>query len=340
MTAFGFGRASGGSALALSPIGAALDLDFRANRHVRLGREESFASLLAFSRPGPAEWLAASGATLAPTAAADVLRRDAARGALIESAATNLFLNAFSPATQALSLPAGSYTAQVHGPAGSVSLSGAASGSALPGAPLLFTLGAPGLVTATVAGAPLAVSVTPTTAALATGPFAPSPIRTLGAPADRPAEQLGMPLAGLGIGAAWSVVLTGTAAPFTPGSDQQVALRAEPVSSLGWRILRNTAQQMVVGQTGAGGFALAAPVANGARFTLAVATDAASTAASLNGAPVASNPNGTPPSLPEMLRIGGTNGGTNAWNGRVERIVLFTRRVADAELVAASALAG
>ena len=67
-------------------------------------------------------------------------------GLLVEPERTNLLHASAAPATQTRTLAAGTYTVSAHG-SGSVTVSGAASGTAQPGAPLTFTLGDQGDVT-------------------------------------------------------------------------------------------------------------------------------------------------------------------------------------------------
>lgn len=79
---------------------------------------------------------------------------------LCEPATTNFFLNSGSPATQAISLAAGTYGVWLDGVGGdSITVSGGPTGVATPGAPVSFTLGSTTSVTFTVAGSPTHVQV-------------------------------------------------------------------------------------------------------------------------------------------------------------------------------------
>lgn len=108
-----------------------------------------------FTRASTATWFDPTGAL--QTAANDVARitadpvTGANRGLLIEGSRTNYLLNSAAPATQTVSLAAGTYCLWVVG-SGSATVSGATNGVAAQGAPFTFTLGSSGSVVVTVAG--------------------------------------------------------------------------------------------------------------------------------------------------------------------------------------------
>lgn len=113
------------------------------------------------------------------------------RGMTIEPAATNLFLNSFAPATQTIPVTNGTvYTVSVHG-SGSITLSGAGSGTATPGNPVTFTASGTSL-TATVSGAPAMMQCE-------AGAVATTPIQTFGSPATRAADDFRCAVAGMAI---------------------------------------------------------------------------------------------------------------------------------------------
>ncbi|EKV27058.1 hypothetical protein C882_1987 [Caenispirillum salinarum AK4] len=139
-----------------------------------LARPGATISFPPFTREGESTRIDATGARV--SVASNTLRHDfernsgVYRGLLLEGRRDNLLLNSLAPASQTVTLDAGTYTLSVHG-AGSATLSGAASGSASEGTPLTVTTGG-GSVTVTVTGTPdafqlelgaFASSVIPTT---------------------------------------------------------------------------------------------------------------------------------------------------------------------------------
>lgn len=164
-----FAGLTGGPAVG-SGIAARLHLDFTRGLAVRDNAAVPLDHVVAVSR--------ATGGHLPDGRAfgADTARRGR-RGLLIEEGRSNLVANAFAPGDQTVSLPAGTFALSVGSGSGSGSggegavLSGAASGSAAPDAPLVFTLAAPGDVDLTMTGTPLWVQIE-------AGSFATSPIAT------------------------------------------------------------------------------------------------------------------------------------------------------------------
>ncbi|MBP1857679.1 hypothetical protein [Rhizobium herbae] len=100
----------------------------------------AFSDMFSFTRDSVAEYIDAAG--VAQQAAPDVPRfdyRNGYRQLLLEGPATNLFLNAFAPATQTIAVVNGTqYTVSCRG-AGSLTLSGAAVGAVTQNTPLTFT---------------------------------------------------------------------------------------------------------------------------------------------------------------------------------------------------------
>lgn len=108
------------------------------------------------------------------------------RGLLIEEGRDNLVADAFAPADQVIAVAAVPHVLSV-GPGGGATISGAASGSATPGAPLAFTPAAAGDLSLSITGTPDWVQIEP-------GAFATSPIETpAGAGGARAGDVISLP---------------------------------------------------------------------------------------------------------------------------------------------------
>lgn len=149
----------------------------------------SFSDLFVFTRGSAAEYIDAAG--VAQQAAADVPRFDYKNGnrqLLLEGSATNLFLNAFAPATQTITVAnSAQYTVSCRG-SGSLVLSGAATATVTQAASVTFTAASTSL-TLTVAGSLSRVQVE-------TGPAATSFIQTAATAATRSADSCRFSAAG------------------------------------------------------------------------------------------------------------------------------------------------
>ncbi|OBZ97071.1 hypothetical protein ADU59_05135 [Pararhizobium polonicum] len=142
----------------------------------------AFSDMFSFTRGSVAEYVDAVGMPL--QAASDVPRfdyRNGYRQLLLEGPATNLFLNAFAPATQTIAIVNGSqYTVSCRG-SGSLVLSGAATGTVTQGTPLTFT--------ASSASLTLTVSEVLSRAQVETGAVASSFVQTGAVSATRSADS-------------------------------------------------------------------------------------------------------------------------------------------------------
>ncbi len=148
-----------------------------------------FSDLFVFTRGSVAEYIDAAG--MAQQAAADVPRfdyRNGYRQLLLEGPATNLFVNAFTPATQRITVTnAAQYTVSCRG-SGSLILAGAATATVTQAAPVTFT--------ATSASLTLTVNGALTRAQLETGPAASSFVQTATMAATRNADSCRLSPAG------------------------------------------------------------------------------------------------------------------------------------------------
>ncbi|MCV9962112.1 hypothetical protein OIU34_09385 [Pararhizobium sp. BT-229] len=152
-------------------------------------RSSAFADMFSYARSSAAEFIDAAG--VAQQAVADVPRfdyRNGYRQLLLEGPATNLFLNAFAPATQTIAVVnATQYTVSCRG-SGSLTLSGAATGVVTQSAPLTFTAASTSLS--------LAVSGALSRAQVETGAVASSFVQTGAVAATRGADSCRLSPAG------------------------------------------------------------------------------------------------------------------------------------------------
>jgi hypothetical protein len=148
-----------------------------------------FSDLFVFTRGSVAEYIDAAG--MAQQAAADVPRfdyRNGYRQLLLEGPATNLFVNAFTPATQRITVTnAAQYTVSCRG-SGSLILAGAATATVTQAAPVTFT--------ATSASLTLTVNGALSRAQLETGAAASSFVQTETMAATRNADSCRLSPAG------------------------------------------------------------------------------------------------------------------------------------------------
>lgn len=145
-----------------------------------------------------------------------------ALGQSIESSATNLLLNSFTPATQTVNVTSGTtYTLSVYG-SGSAVLSGAGAGTATHGSPVTFSASTTS-VTVTVSGSLDAFQ-------LEAQAFASSPIATGGTATARDADNLTSALSGIGYNPNEGTLVV----DFGPGAFLSTATASSPYySSLG-----------------------------------------------------------------------------------------------------------
>lgn len=141
-----------------------------------------FAALFSFTRASPAEYVEASGAVFqAPVDTPRFDHRNGYRQLLLEGPATNLFLNSHAPATQIIAVVSGTqYMVSCRG-AGSLTLSGAASGSVTQASPQTFT--------AATASLSVTVSNSLSRAQVEAGASASSFVQTGASPATRAADS-------------------------------------------------------------------------------------------------------------------------------------------------------
>lgn len=314
--------------------GALLDLDFARDRYASSGMLIPLATATTFSRASVADWRDAAGTGFSTQAGNNVLRRDG-RGALIEESRTNLFLNSFAPATQVITVANGTtYTVSRGSGAGSVTLSGAMTGTPTDGTPVTAAASSTSL-TVTVSGSVGYVNVEAASSAL-------SPISTSGSSATRAADVL---TAGLTLGGDFTAVAIAQPAFASIATSQQIFNLGPNVSNV-YRLQRFSGLpdrlffESIVAGSGAGSAStLAGTITAGTRFAVAVKRTGTQVSISIGGGAVA---NATPSSLPlapTNLYIGQTGGGFNAWNSFIERVIIFPTAVNDATLQQYSTLA-
>lgn len=308
--------------------GALLDLDFARDRYASSGMLIPLATATTFSRASVADWRDAAGTGFSTQAGNNVLRRDG-RGALIEESRTNLFLNSFAPATQTITVVNGTtYTVSRGSGAGSVTLSGAMTGTPTDGTPVTAAASSTSL-TVTVSGSVGYVNVEAASSAL-------SPISTAGSSATRAAD-----------------VLT---APVTLGGDfTAVFIGQSPVTTSGARLFSigaSVAEHIAVRRTGATSLTIESFTGNvnrggtgglpgfnaGVRFAAAARLQSGVLGLSVSGSALQT---ATPTALPTLttLNIGSLPGGSAQINGFVERVIVFPTAVNDATLQSYATLA-
>lgn len=283
---------------------------------------------LAVTRAGSASRIDALGA-LAPVAA-DTLRHDhhrvsgVYRGWRLEGARTNLLHNSLTPATQAVTLAAGTYTLSVAGP-GSAALSGAASGTATEDAPLTVSTGG-GASTVTVSGSPFGVQ-------LESGSYATSIIPTAGAQVTRAAETVSIATADFPFNPAEGTLYIACSTAGIGGL--QTALELGDGSAGNRIVLRFDVARAPQALVFAGGATLAAldrpAVAADQPVRLAFAYAAGDCAFCQDGGTVQ---RAAPASLPPAthLWLGSEGTATDPLNGHIRHVAYFPRRLADADL--------
>lgn len=297
---------------------------------------------LAFSRASTGTLFDKSGILRA--ARAGVPRRDhdpltgICKGLFPEDQRTNHLLNSGTPATQTVSLAAGTYTLWVVG-SGSCALSGGPAGTATAGAPVTFTLGGTTSVTFTVSGSLTRFQCEP-------GSFPTSYISTAGTAVTRSADVCTVALSSL-LGPHGEQLWNGTegtllvrgSVPYIPASGSVSFATLDDGTgnnNVRLRLLSTGVDGAVI----VGGTWVFDPVDHsyiaGEQVALAVAFQANDFAFSRNGASPATGSSGAVPTVTK-LSIGSTAGLGNWLNGHIRQVTLFNRRLSNATLQALTA---
>lgn len=293
-----------------------------------LARPGKTPPTLRFARTGTATRVDATG-TLAAVAA-DGLRHDFVRttgvyrGWRLEGARTNLVLNSLTPAGQSIALGAGTWTLSLVG-GGTVTASGAMTGSATEAAPLTQTASA-GTVTLAVSGDVRGLQ-------LESGAYATSIIPTAGAQVTRGVETARVDATDFALKAdegtlyvQCSTLGAGglqTALELGDGSaDNRIVLRFDPVRAPQATIFSGGASQLSL--TGSA-------VAADQTVRMALAYKAGSAAFCIDGGAVQT---AAPAAIPAAasLWLGSEGTATDPLNGHILHAAYFPRRLADADL--------
>lgn len=285
-----------------------------------------------FTRASTAYYRNSSG--LLTSVASGVLRTGD-RGALIEGAATNLFLNSTAPVTQDINFGStGNRTLSVWG-SGSVevaqnsaTITGA--GTATEGSPVTFNVTGTGTCTFTVTGSPTIVQVE-------SGAFATSPIATTGSSATRAADSL--TVTGVS-GLDYPLTLY---AEFERAVDTGTAsglLRVDNATNNERAFIYVSGSDVAQAVSSTGGVDQAAPTVAGAIAINTVTRIAArfstnSVQIARGGTLGTEDTSATNPSSISRVEIGTTNGASHAYS-YLRRLAIFSRALSDAELTAIS----
>lgn len=328
----GIGRRGGGGGNIGSPIGALLDVDIRSDRLVRntVAGAVTIAAGSTFTRATVADWLNSAGDNFATQAASGVLRRDSARGALPEPPQTNLFLNSFAPVTQTITVVNGTtYTVSRGFGAGSVTLSGALTGTVTAATPVTGVASGTSL-TVTVVAPILFVNVV-------AAAFSTSPISTAGTSATRNGDVLTLN-SPVPILTDCTLVFIGQMPSDIPVGQSRVAFRHGPTATTGIRLVCDSTN-FIWGETSQVSASVARP-AFGARFAIAGRYSGTARAVSLNGGTVNTATAAGSVAAQSVMAFGGnsTDDGLQ-WNSFVERTIVFPNAVNDATLQQYSTLA-
>jgi hypothetical protein len=152
-------------------------------------------------------------------------------------------------------------------------------------------------------------------------------------------ELVSRPLA---LVAPFSFRIQGRIAPFDPGVGQQIVTWSADADN--WlRVIRRTATNVVDVEvwtmaTWAANLSLGA-VAHDTAFAVAARIDRNDYAASMNGGAIVKDLSGDPPGPLSTLTLGAHPDGSKPWWGRLERLTVWRRGLADAELAALGAVA-
>lgn len=265
------------------------------------------------------------------SATADVLRYDhddtgAPLGWLMEGTSINRFANPLTPATQTITTRSSNRCAVSMKGAGSLTLSGAATGTVTEGAPIYFD--APGSLTVTVSGSVTWVMVDDNPP----NRVATSLIQTAGV--TRSADVLrfgpsgGLPFAGFSASVG-TIVLWGRTCPAFNLIDQ-VALQLDDGTNNNYaKIYHGNGGNSLSIKVSAGGATqsdIATSVGTNAEFSIAAAWAANDIAISLDGGTELSDTTAAIPSF-STLRFNANASGTDNWGGWVRKVAYFPRRV-------------
>lgn len=295
-----------------------------------LSRPGQTPPALTVSRNGAATRIDAVGALVAEPA--HTLRHDfdrlsgVYRGWRLEGARTNVLLNSLTPATQTVTIGAGTWTLSVVG-SGSATLSGAAAGTATDGAPLTVA-SAGGSVTVTVAGTLAGFQ-------LESGGYATSIIPTGGAQVTRAVETARVASGAFALNTAEGTLYLECATAGSGGL--QTALELGDGTAGNRIVLRfDTARtpQAVVFEGGAQRVSITgtAAVAADQVVKMAFAYRAGDCCFVVDGGAILTGAPSAVPTFITDLWLGSEGEGTDPLNGHVRHAAYFPRRLPDADL--------
>ncbi len=276
----------------------------------------AFTDMFSFTRNSAAEFIDAAG--VAQQAASDLPRfdyRNGYRQLLLEGPATNLFLNAFAPASQTITVVNGTeYTVSCRG-SGSLVLSGAGTGMAAQGASLTFTASSTSLM--------VTVSGSLSRAQVETGAVASSFVQTGAVAATRSADSCRLSPTGE------ALVQRNAATLQVRGQGLAGSLGRLVGAGSGDQVLRlNTAQTSVLSGTTLSLASLTVPLP---AFGICLGWSAAGRSGSYNGGTIATD--ATVPATAGQVFLGRNQAGLFA-AGRYDSLTVWPFRASNAAIQA------
>lgn len=315
-----------------SPDLIAFDYNFATGVYRENGSSVSLATHFHIARTSTAYLRSAYPSNIITSFAANNARIDlGGRGLFVGSLNfINYFLNSAAPATQTISLVAGTYYLDIIG-SGSATLSGGPTGSATDQNPVAFTLGSTTSVVVTIAGSPAHVNlIGGASAAVASGVLSTQPNETAGSTVTTVAETAYIDISGVSP-ASGTVIAIWRTPSFVRASGSVLALSATTLNQNEIQLRNNsTGANLIALNQGAGTGSTVFPSVTvpsiNSRNCAAFTFNGTATQLSLNGGTTVSatqNQTYTAAAITKIL-LGTQDGSNNAGEAFLERVLLMT----------------